>query len=184
MTEHNHKYDRRKTAKVPCASLCCRSAQRRMVEHTSVRESTAYQYMYFQKFTVIHMDIHYIWMSVFHYPFKCRYQRRTLKWISARPYPAGFEMLVRAAIGRAGLPKRYCAGFCPPVSPYPPGFPIPGGHLITRWVSHYPAGQLGTHRAGLEPASPSLLLSRRQMSIRRCGLICLLGNSICKSNSS
>jgi len=47
------------------------------------------------------------------------------KWISARPYPAGFEISGRVAKGRAGLTKRYCAGFCPPVSPYPPGFPIP-----------------------------------------------------------
>ena len=50
------------------------------------------------------------------------------KWISARPYPAGFEKSGRVAKGRAGLPRRYCAGFCPPVSPYPPGFPIPGGY--------------------------------------------------------
>jgi len=106
------------------------------------------------------------------------------QWISARPYPAGFEKSGRVAKGRAGLPKWCCAGFWPPVSPYPPGFPIPAGFFNTRRVSHYPPGRLWTRRAGREPASPSLLLSRRQMAIRRCGLICLLGNSICKSNSN
>jgi len=70
------------------------------------------------------------------------------KWISVRPYPTGFEKSGRVAKGRAGLPKLHCAGICPPVSPYLPGFPIPGGYLITydltgatgRRVPDQPAG--------------------------------------------
>ena len=73
------------------------------------------------------------------------------KWISARPYPAGFEKSGRVAKGRAGLPKWYCAGFCPPVSPYPPGFPIPAGFFkyppgfsVPAGSTRSPAGRSGT----------------------------------------
>jgi len=92
-------------------------------------------------------------------------------WISACPNPAGFEKSGRVAKGRAGLPS----GTAPASA---------RRFLHTRRFFQWPPGRLGTRRAGLEPASPSLLVSRRQMAIRRCGLICLLGNSICKSNSN
>jgi len=37
------------------------------------RESIAYPYIDFQKFTDINMDIHDFWMSVFNYPYKYGY---------------------------------------------------------------------------------------------------------------
>jgi len=62
---------------------------------------------------------------------------------------------------------------------YPPGISLPAGS------TRNPAGWSGTRLPWtLEPVSPSLLLSRKQMAIRRCGLICLLGHTICKSNST
>ena len=65
-------------------------------------------------------------------------QRRTKADFQTRPYPAGFEKSGRVAKGRAGLPKLYCAVFCPPISPYPPSFSIPGGYLRTRRVDSEP----------------------------------------------
>jgi len=65
------------------------------------------------------------------------------KWISAHPYPAGFEMSGWVAKGWPGLPKRYCAGFCPPVSARralenPAGISLPAGS------TRNPAGWSGT----------------------------------------
>jgi len=50
----------------------------------------------------------------------------------------------------SSLPERYCAGFCHPVSPYPPGFPIPSGYLLTRRVDSEP-GELVWNRLPVAP---------------------------------
>jgi len=98
----------------------------------------------------------------------------TVKFSQTSPFDrhTHFELILK--ISSPCLILAHCAGIS-----------LSGNAPVSaRRVFQYPPGRLGTRRAGLEPASPSLLLSRRQMAIRRCSSICLLGNSICKSNSN